>query len=154
MPGEADLAQIDFLGGLLRGPRDAEGWHGKQTDVDFYDLKGDVERLLAWRGAEPEPFQFAPRTDDPALHPGQAASVCIGSREIGRLGRLHPELEERLEIGPVFVFELQADAVLQRPARRYAEISRYPSVRRDLALLVDRNVAAADLQACVVQGPW
>jgi len=88
--------------------------------------------------------------NDPILHPGQSATVWNGPTYLGRLGRLHPELEHRLDLkGAVFVFELAADAVLARRAPGYQSLSRYPSVRRDLSLELATEVPAAAVRACV-----
>ena len=83
--------------------------------------------------------------DDPGA-PG--AGVCRGGQRAGRLGRLHPELEHRLDIGPgVYVFELLGDSVLSYRPRKFSPISRMPSVRRDLALVVNESVTAAQVQS-------
>jgi phenylalanyl-tRNA synthetase beta chain len=135
------------LGGLLYGDRLPESWASRAEAVDFFDAKGDVERLLAEGARGDVVFE---RLDDPVLHPGQAARVVAGGSEIGRIGRLHPEIEQRLELRrPAFVFELDADAVLRRIARRHQDVSKFPSVRRDLSLLLDREVTAAALEACI-----
>lgn len=143
------LAQVDMLGGLIAGPQSAESWHGKPQMVDFFDLKGAVEQLLQWRGGDANLIRYSKR-EDATLHPGQAADVWIGEVWVGRLGQLHPEVQGRLNLTTTaFVFELLADPLLARPLRRFAEVSKFPAVRRDLALLVDRAVSAADLELCV-----
>ncbi len=144
-PGENGLEQVAMLGGLLWGERTPESWHTKTVGVDFFDLKGAVEQLLDWTGTADIAFE---PIDDPVLHPGQRAAILAGGTPIGRLGRLHPELEHRLDIGPgIHVFELQRDAVLSYRPRKAAAISRMPSVRRDLALVVDESVAAAAVRS-------
>jgi phenylalanyl-tRNA synthetase beta chain len=143
------LVQVDLLGGLIAGPQAIESWHGKPQMVDFYDLKGAVEQLLQWRGGDAAEIRFTKR-EDPTLHPGQAADVWIGAAWAGRLGQIHPEVQARLNLSlPAFVFELSAEQLLARPLRRFAAVSKFPAVRRDLALLVDREVSAADLERCV-----
>ena len=143
------LEQVSMLGGLLWGERAPESWHTKSARVDFFDLKGHVERLLRWSGAEEVSFE---PDDAPILHPGQQAAVRVGGRRVGRLGRLHPELEHRLGIVPeVHVFELLCDAVLEYRPRRYLPVSRMPSVRRDLALVVNENVTAAEVRSVLAE---
>jgi phenylalanyl-tRNA synthetase beta chain len=111
--------------------------------VDFFDLKGVVERLFEWAGLAQVEYE---RHDDPVLHPGQSAAVRVDGAFAGRFGRLHPEIEARLDLGkPVYCFELDAGVVLGRGQRRYRGISRFPSVRRDLAIVVSRDVAAAEI---------
>jgi phenylalanyl-tRNA synthetase beta chain len=141
---DAGLDQSWRLAGLVCGDRHPEGWTAKAEPVDFFDVKGDVERILALGGVTGATFE---RLDDPVLHPGQAARIVVDAEPVGRIGRLHPEIEQRLEVRrPVYVFDLDADAALRRLPRRYRETSRFPSVRRDLSLVVDRSVSAAALE--------
>ena len=131
-------------GGILFGPREAESWVHDSASVDFFDVKGDVERILALSGRGAE---FA-RIEDPVLHPGQSAAVQLDGETIGRLGRLHPEVEMALDLPKgVFVFELSMDALTTSPHRRHTPLSRFPAVRRDLALVVDQEVPAARIEA-------
>ena len=141
-----DLAQLTMCGGILFGPRETEGWAHDREQVDFFDVKGDVERLFALGGLR---VGYAKATD-PVLHPGQSAVVLVEGEPAGRFGRLHPEVESVLELpGGVFVFELEGDAVLARRRRRHGSVSRQPSVRRDLALVVDREIPAASIESIV-----
>jgi len=145
------LAQELTLGGLLWGSREPEGWSGKPTSVDFFDAKGDVERLLeslGVNGARAQTLRFAKGTH-PVFHPGQFAElVDADNRSVGRVGRLHPEVEERMgDNGAVYAFELSAAAILQHATPQFAPVSRYPRVRRDLALVVAQDVAAARIEA-------
>jgi phenylalanyl-tRNA synthetase beta chain len=142
-PGDP-VVQTPTLGGVLWGRRHAENWNQSGAEVDFYDLKGDVASLVAWSG---EQVTYE-RLEDRVLHPGQAAAV-IGSRgQVGRLGRLHPEIERALDLpGGVFVFELEADAILQRARRRHLGLSKFPSVRRDLAVVVQADTASASVES-------
>lgn len=142
LPGEP-VRQVSMVGMVLWGRREAENWATPSASVDFFDLKGDAEHLLAWTGRPGA--GFAPLAD-PVLHPGQAATVVIDGREIGRLGRLHPEIERRLDIGgQIYLAEFPADALLEQARRRHGAVSRFPSVRRDLAILVARAVPAAKI---------
>ena len=141
-----DLAQLTLCGGILFGPREREGWAHDRDRVDFFDVKGDVERLFALGGLG---VGYTKATD-PVLHPGQSAVVLVDGEPAGRFGRLHPEVETVLELpSGVFVFELEEDAVLARRRRRHGSVSRQPSVRRDLALVVDCEVPAASIESIV-----
>jgi phenylalanyl-tRNA synthetase beta chain len=141
-PGDPVLQKL-MLGGVLWGRRHGENWNQSGAEVDFYDLKGDVEAIVGWSG---EPVAYE-RLEDPVLHPGQAALV-VGSRgPVGRLGRLHPEIERALDLpGHVFIFELEADAVLHRARRRHLSLSKFPSVRRDLAVVVQADTASSSIE--------
>lgn len=142
----AGLRQVTLCSGILFGPREEESWSQGDAGVDFFDVKGDVERLLALGGRS---IGFA-RAADPVLHPGQSAVVLIDDTAVGRVGRLHPEVENVLELpSGVYVFELDADAVQARRRRRHGTLSRQPAVRRDMALLVDRAVSAQRIESVV-----
>ena len=148
-PGQDRSAQTSVLGGLLWGERTPESWHTEPAQVDFFDIKGEVEQLLEWAGIGAVAFASC---DDPVLHPGQRAAVTAAGNRVGRLGRLHPELEHRLDIGPgVYVFELLCDAVLSYPLRKFSGISRMPSVRRDLALVVNEKVSANQVRSTLAE---
>ncbi|MCZ6710196.1 MAG: phenylalanine--tRNA ligase subunit beta [Gammaproteobacteria bacterium] len=142
-PGDV-VDQKLMLGGLLWGKRFPESWNQPADDVDFFDLKGDVERLIGWVG---EQVHYEKRTD-PVLHPGQAGSVLLHSEIVGRFGRLHPEIERALDVaGAVFVFELDGAVALRRAKHRHRRLSRYPSVRRDLAVVLNEEVTAAQVES-------
>ncbi len=145
---DAELTQPVLLGGLLWGSRLPENWtNDNSAGVDFFDLKGDVERVLEHSGHRAVRYQ---PLQDPVLHPGQSASIWSDDIRLGRLGRLHPELEQRLGIrGGVFLFELDAVQVGASRQPTHAAISRYPSVRRDLSLELGIEVSAATVRACV-----
>ncbi len=137
--GEVQAQQM-LCAGIAYGAREAESWTQDGSAVDFFDIKGDVERLLAPGGRE---ATFV-ADDHPALHPGQQAQAVLDGEPVGCFGRLHPEVERALDLPPgVFVFELSLEGLLGRRPRRNAGVSRHPSVRRDLALLLRRDVPAA-----------
>ena len=138
--------EVFRVGGIACGGRAPESWSASSGQVDFFDIKGDVERLLAVGGGS---YAFKPAAD-PVLHPGQSALVLSGEQVIGRLGRLHPEIEESLDLGvQMFVFELHAHALVEQRERRHEGISRFPSVRRDLAVVVDKAVSARAVESAV-----
>jgi len=146
LPGER-LRQVQRVGMLLWGRRLPESWSQPDDKVDFFDIKGDAEHLLAWSGASDVVFEPA---TDAVLHPGQSARVLVDGRDAGRIGRLHPEIEARLDVpGAVYVAEFDTEALLARRKRRHRGVSKFPSVRRDLSLLVRADVAASTLEAVV-----
>ncbi|MCL1824681.1 MAG: phenylalanine--tRNA ligase subunit beta [Betaproteobacteria bacterium] len=127
------------LAALAAGFALPEQWGESARAVDFFDLKGDLEALFA-----PRALTFAPPASAaPALHPGRAASVFLEGRNIGVIGELHPVWVQRFELGvaPV-VFEVDLDAALSALCPESGEISRMPTVSRDLALLVPASVPA------------
>ncbi|MEO1819163.1 phenylalanine--tRNA ligase subunit beta [Pseudomonas sp.] len=148
IPGADGLLQEVMLSGIVTGSRQPEGWANGAEKVDFFDVKADVEAILA-QSAAGVAFRFAP-VDHPALHPGQSACILNGEEQVGLIGALHPQLVADLDLnGPVFVFELALAKICQGQLPRFVELSRYPEVRRDIALVVGRDVLAEDLLSCI-----
>ena len=140
LPEANGLAQTPTLALILCGARTPEGWSAQSESVDFYDLKGEIEALLA-AAAKPVTFRSAIRA---GLHDGQTAEVVLGDSVIGVMGRLHPTAASELDLpDKTFVAELDLAEVLQRAMPDYHDISRYPEVRRDLAVVLDKQVAAS-----------
>lgn len=135
-----EIIQENVVAGLLAGARDPEGWNAGKDQVDFFDIKGDLESLLSLGGAEDE-FTFV--TDrHVALHPGQTARIERNGEKVGYIGALHPNLVKELGLnGAVYLFEINQAALTQGKLPRYQEISKFPESRRDLALIVDEDVA-------------
>ncbi|MFA0813059.1 phenylalanine--tRNA ligase subunit beta [Microbulbifer epialgicus] len=149
VPG-AELHQEQMIAGLAYGNRYAENWTGSKDSVDFYDVKADVEALLARTGAANE-FRFV-ASQYPALHPGQTAKIMRGDREVGVIGALHPQLQKKLDLSkPAFVFELSLEAIGEGKVPAFRPLSKFPEVRRDLALLIDADVPAASLVETAVE---
>ena len=141
--GQLDgLKQEPMLAGVVCGSRLPEGWAQGRDGVDFFDVKADVEAVLGFAGAL-DAFTFVPGKH-PALHPGQTARIERDGREVGYVGAIHPELAKTLGLDrPVFVFELVLGEVAQGKMPKFQELSRFPEVRRDLALLADCDVASS-----------
>lgn len=132
------------LGLLAAGPWQPEQWGTPMRQGDFFDLKADVETLLA--GARPT---FG-KVLHPAFHPGRAASVCIDGRQIGVLGELHPRWVQKYELGTApLLAELELDSVLEQRFPIYREVSRFPAVTRDLALIVPHELSWDTLSAAL-----
>ena len=141
-----DLAQIPTLAAVCAGPRYPEQWDAPRRRADFFDVKADLEALIDQTGA-PEAFAFEPASH-PALHPGQSARIRRDGEAVGWLGTLHPEHADALDLhsAPV-LFELTQAALSAAALPSFQPLSRYPSIRRDLAVLVDEAVPAGDLLA-------
>lgn len=140
------LEQPAKVAGLIWGKNASESWHSGSGDVDFYDLKGITDQMIAWSGREDLTYQAA---SDPILHPGQSAVLRASDKTIGRLGRLHPEIEAKLDVTGVYLFELDAQEILARPKRTHGAVSKFPSVRRDLAVVLDRSINATEVERVV-----
>ena len=141
------IREIDSVSGVAFGLRLPEQWglpREMRTPVDFYDVKADIEALLIATGAR-DAFRFE-AASIPALHPGRAARVLRRERPVGWIGELHPSLVRELDFtyAPV-LFELDAEAALAVEKSEFREISRFPQVRRDLAVVVDEGVTLSAL---------
>jgi len=131
---------------IAMGPALPEQWSGKAREVDFADLKAVVEGLLGLAAAQAE---FRPAVDAFG-HPGRSARIWREGSQIGWIGHLHPRLVRELDLeGEVLAFELDVEPLVARGLPRAAEISRFPSVRRDLALVVPDATPWGDLRACL-----
>lgn len=147
-PTPSGLVQEPAIGGLVIGGIDPEQWGQAARGADFFDLKADVEAILALSGA-PERFAFVPGSH-PALHPGQTARIEYEGRAAGLMGMLHPALAADLDLaGDAFLFELEQAALTTGVLPRFASVSRFPAIRRDLALVIDESVPFAAVEACV-----
>ncbi|WP_315707461.1 phenylalanine--tRNA ligase subunit beta [Brenneria uluponensis] len=142
----ADLGirQDMMLAGVITGTRYEEHWDLTRQAVDFYDLKGDLEAILALTGKQ-SAIEFRAEAN-PALHPGQSAAIYLGEERIGFIGVIHPELERKLDLnGRTVVFEVCWDRLADRVVPDAKDISRFPSNRRDIAVVVSENVLAGDV---------
>ncbi|WP_116368737.1 phenylalanine--tRNA ligase subunit beta [Parahaliea mediterranea] len=147
-PGLAHLKQVPTLAMVVTGQRLAESWSAASEAVDFFDLKGDLQSLLGL-GRRADAFSFVAGSH-PALHPGQTARIHLDGKEVGVMGALHPSVQRELDLNaPLFVCEIDLAAVTDGALPQFSELSRFPEVRRDLAVVVDNSVAAAQLIASV-----
>ena len=140
-----DLKQTPTLALVAVGSREPESWHAKPQPMDFFDFKGEVEEILAAGRVKVEYV----RSERPWLHPGQSAEILVDGQSIGYLGRLHPSLENELDLSTTWVAELDQAAVLQSYVSNFTELSRFPSVRRDIALLISDNINVRDIQQLI-----
>ena len=140
-----DLKQIPTFALIATGSRINESWHGKPQPMDFFDFKGDVEEILAAARLNVEYV----RSERAWLHPGQSAEIMVDGQSIGYLGRLHPSLEDELDLATTWVAELDQKAVLQTYVSNFTELSRFPSVRRDIALLISDKINVSEIQRLI-----
>jgi phenylalanyl-tRNA synthetase beta chain len=136
------------VAGLASGSIDALQWGRKEQSVDFYDVKGDVEALLA-----PLKALFTPGSH-PAMHPGRCAQVVIDSKVIGFVGELHPQWRQSFDLtqAPV-LFELDLSCVLQRKVAVFQPVAKFQPVQRDIAVVVSDNISHAALMSAIWAAP-
>jgi len=145
---EAELREVGRVAAVAAGEAWPEQWGLPSRALDFFDVKGDVERLLALRGGGVE-ARFEPEVQ-PWLHPGASAVVRFGENALGWCGAVHPSVLRALDIKrAVYAFELDLELLLQRDVPIAKEISRFPSVRRDLALLLPNDISYDQVRTCI-----
>jgi phenylalanyl-tRNA synthetase beta chain len=144
---DGETYQQKMLAGLVLGDAYSEQWAEKARKVDFFDIKADVQAIFALTGCE---VQFL-SAQHSALHPGQTAEILsLDGKQIGWLGMLHPNLEKQLGFDTqVFLFELDQNLLLNKRIPVFKSLSKYPSVRRDLALIVKEDVSASEIINCI-----
>ena len=143
----AELDQQQQIAGLIAGSRHAEAWYHGNEKVDFYDLKAHVEALFALNNGGKPTYE---RSECEFLHPGRSADIFLDGQFVGLMGELHPQLSKTLGANqPIYVFDIALSAVLNATLPEYEAVSRFPEVRRDLALLVDRSVPVSALEKVI-----
>jgi phenylalanyl-tRNA synthetase beta chain len=148
LPRGDGLVQELVLAGAVTGQVVSPQWGTANRAVDFFDMKADVEALLALTG-RPRDFRFR-AVCHPALHPGMTAEILFAGRHTGWIGMLHPELGARLDLTQTAgLFELVIPGLQEGKAPVYRDISRFPAIRRDLAVVVDETLPAESVLECV-----
>ncbi|HEY6641224.1 phenylalanine--tRNA ligase subunit beta [Povalibacter sp.] len=141
-------AETEMIAGLASGSTLAEQWGADATRIDFFDVKADVEALLALSGRAEE-FRFV-AAGHSALHPGQSARIYCNDQPVGWIGALHPQHMKALDLTyPAYVFELEAAPALAARVPEFREISRYPAIRRDVAVIVDEATEVAAIETAI-----
>ncbi len=139
--GDTLPKQQPVLAGLITGRRFPESWTESGEVVDYFDLKGDLQSVLSFSGSVTE-FTYQPGGHI-ALHPGQSATILHNGEKIGYLGLIHPELQKKLGLAePVYLFEVALSAINTGKLPLFTELSKFPEVRRDLAILIKREIPA------------
>lgn len=143
------LVQRPKLAAVVTGNSRDEQWGLPTRKVDFFDLKGDLEALLSL--VDPQGGFGFEAAEHPVLHPGQSARVLRDGAAIGWIGMLHPAQQKALDLPASFLFEIDLEDLAEGRLPAFQAISKYPAIRRDLALVVGRDVPAAAVLACARQ---
>ena len=143
-----DHTEVVRIGGLASGPVNPEQWGSPSEAVDFFDIKADVEAILDL-ACEKNAVSFR-ASKHPALQPGQSAEIIRNEEVIGVVGKLHPSLAKTFDLKrAVYLFELDAEKTLAASAPSASSISKFPAIRRDIAVIVDDEISADELVAAV-----
>lgn len=137
---DGQLDQTRKLAMVITGAKEQEHWSGSSNSIDFYDMKGAVEQLL--QAGRHHQTCIWTRAEESMLHPGQSASLRIDDQDVGFLGTLHPAVAKEFGFKQsVFVAELNLDCLLEGELTSFHALSKFPSVRRDLAIVIDENTS-------------
>ncbi len=141
------LHERPCVAGLITGEQGNMNWSESARMLDFYDMKGDLQALFAMLQIQEVRFIA---DNHPALHPGQSARILMGEKPVGWVGALHPGLLEELGLNAeVLLFELSLAPLTNDTSIRYQPISKYPQIRRDLSLMVNKSVTAGEIELAV-----
>ena len=146
---DGKIQESNKIAGLACGSLFPAQVHQKKTNsIDFYDVRGDLESLFSLTG---KPLNFIVRAcEHPALHPGQSAEIVRDNEVIGFIGRIHPNLAKKYDLPLMtFLFELDLDDVCTGYVPEYQTVSKFPSVSRDIALLVPAEVSTGSVLAFI-----
>jgi len=138
-----EIRQQPMLAGVVVGDQHPENWVNGRRTADFFDVKGELESLFRMLGIEVDFIS----SQHPALHPGQTAELVRDGEHIGWLGTLHPQVQKNLELnGTILLFELFLNSIVAGYVPNFKDISKFPEVRRDLAIVVGSEVAFARVE--------
>jgi len=144
------FVQQRVISGLVSGTALPEQWGATSRPIDFFDLKGDLENIIRL-ALSAKQFHFKASVH-PALHPGQTAEIQCAGHYVGIFGALHPGIVQELDIqGKVLLFELLLDELAFAPTPKAHELSKFPEIRRDIAIYVDQTVPSQLIQDTIVE---
>ena len=147
VPEGDELKQRPRIAAVITGSRLDDGLYASTNKVDFFDIKGHLESIL--RLSDETKYRFG-NTENAILHPGQSADINLDGEIIGFVGALHPSILASLQLNqPVFVFEIDLKSILIAPLPAFDELSKYPSIRRDISLSVDSKTSVQALIDCI-----
>lgn len=151
---QTEIKQDAVLAGVVTGNQQIEQWSATAKPIDFFDVKADIEKLLAATHADQFMFKAAEHS---ALHPGQTAEIIFQNKTIGYVGALHPALLHELDlIGPVYLFEIELSAITNITLPKFQNISKFPAMRRDISFWVSSNVPVQEIFTVIrsTAGEW
>lgn len=146
--GQARPNEIEYLSGAISGNVSGDSWNTKAQKSDFYYLKGIVDELLMFTNADAK-FEYKATSEYSNLHPGQTAKILANGQVVGLIGKLHPKYQKAQSVDETYVFELSIDALFDLNSKNIKSQSapKYPSISRDLAILVKSSVENGEIIA-------
>ena len=147
-PNDVPLSEDTAVAGIIMGSINKKKWGIADIPSDFFYLKGDVEALCSVCFAQ-DAISFEP-LQHPALHPGKSAAILINNQQQGLIGALHPKIQAELGlIEETFIFEIEIPNIIQKKPIGYCILSKFPSVRRDISLIVEKDVTTAEIKGLI-----
>ncbi len=143
IPGDSGLSQRTHLAAVVTGAAHEESWTGNNQAADFYDIKGDLQNLM--RLSDENSFEFRKTTNE-ILHPGQSADIYYKDNLVGFIGVIHPVIQDELDIDQkILAFEIETDCLTVKALPEFRTLSKFPTIRRDIAVLVEQEIEAQQL---------
>ncbi|WP_137597388.1 phenylalanine--tRNA ligase subunit beta [Paucilactobacillus kaifaensis] len=148
IPTDKDVRpeEQEHIAGAITGQFTNKTWHHEGQEADFYLIKGIVEQYLTNMAIKMQ-VTYRANSSRPEMHPGRTADILIGESVVGYVGQIHPQMAKEYKIASTYVFELNLEQLVTQPKkeRHYQMISKYPTITRDIALLVDEDITNADI---------
>jgi phenylalanyl-tRNA synthetase beta chain len=146
--GDVDLKQESHIGGLIYGNTHEKQWDIKNISTDFYDMKSDVGAII-YSAVEADRIELR-KSEFEILHPGQAVDVLIDGNKVGCYGQLHPKIASKFDLNnDVYLFEFNIKSLNRNSVVKYQPISKFPSVKRDISILIDEEIPLAEVMSSV-----
>jgi phenylalanyl-tRNA synthetase beta chain len=140
---KSDIKQRSNLAALICGSANPENWSDKTEEVSFYQIKAELDALARQSGKN---LEYVAQQEAEYLHPGQSATVILDGEEIGKIGAVHPQLLQNMDIGvATYIFEVDLQPLLGAQIPGFQAPTKYPGVRRDIAVVLDRDIEASRL---------
>jgi len=144
--GSNKIKEREVVGGLIIGIDGKDNWSGSNKQLDFFDLKGNLEMALP----ELSKFSFK-REQVPFLHPGKTAALYKGKKKVGYIGTVNPRLLDKLDLkGDVNFFEFSLDEISDKKNIKFKKFSRFPLAQRDLSFVVDEEITSSSIKDAIL----
>ena len=144
--GSNKIKEREVVGGLIIGIEEKSNWSGSNKQLDFFDLKGNLEMALP----ELSKFSFK-REQVPFLHPGKTAALYKGQKKVGYIGTVNPKLLDKLDVkGDVNFFEFSLDEISDKKNIKFKKFSRFPLAQRDLSFVVDEEITSSSIKDAIL----
>ncbi|KRN79075.1 phenylalanyl-tRNA synthetase subunit beta [Fructilactobacillus lindneri DSM 20690 = JCM 11027] len=142
--------EVEHIAGAISGSLFSSTWNKKSEQVDFFEIKGIVAKYLETLSLKDQ-ISFVPNDKIKEMHPGRTALIKLGDEIVGFVGQVHPTIASQFKIKQTYVFELDLDKLINadKTEQQYQIVSSYPSIKRDIAMLIDQQVTNEQIYAII-----